>query len=216
MKLRVNRWSRVSFGFAAVLAFQPALPAAESAEKELIVIDLRPQEEKDGLGLIPLTGKCNKDVSRIADVASDPMKLEVLRAALAQQLGLASDGKTLTVLNWSIYYNEQNPSGGSKVKNVGIQGFNIPTKTKEAKVGSRCSQKESAGGWFERKDVTTGWPPLVSEFSGMYAGKQFEVRVVHSVRREIEGKFEGGTRDTEDLMETVGQTAEALAAAIVQ
>jgi hypothetical protein len=216
MNLRVNRWSGVSFGFAAVLAFQPALPADEPAEKALVVIDLRPQEEKDGLGLIPLTGRCNKDVSRIADVASDPMKVEVLRAALAQQLGLASDGKTLTVLNWSIYYNEQNPSGGSKVKNVGIQGFNIPTKTKEAKVGSKCSQKESAGGWFERKDVTTGWPPLVSEFSGMYSGKPFTVRVVHSVHREIEGKFEGGTRDTEDLMETVGQTAEALAAAIVQ
>jgi len=216
MNLRVNRWFGVSFGFAAVLAVQPALPADEPAEKELVVIDLRPQEEKDGLGLIPLRGKCNKDVSRIADVASDPMKVEVLRAALAQQLGLASDGKTLTVLNWSIYYNEQNPSGGSKVKNVGIQGFNIPTKTKEPKVGSKCSQKESSGGWFERKDVTTGWPPLVSEFSGMYAGKPFSVRVVHSVHREIEGKFEGGTRDTEDLMETVGQTAEALAAAIVE
>jgi len=212
MNKRMNRW----IGLLGVLAFQSALPADEPPAKELVVIDLRPAEEKDGLGLLPLSGKCNKDVSRIADVASDPMKVEVLRAALAQQLGLASDGNTLTVLNWSIYYNEQNPSGGSKFKGVGIQGFNLPTKSKEAKVGSKCSQKESAGGWFERKDVTTGWPPLVSEFSGMYAGKPFTVRVVHSVHREIEGKFEGGARDTEDLMETVGQTAEALAAAIVQ
>lgn len=216
MNLRVNWWFGVWFGLGGVFACQQALPADEPAAKELVVIDLRPQEEKDGLGLLPLSGKCNKDVSRIADVASDPVKTEALRAALAQQLGLASDGKTLTVLNWSIYYNEQNPSGGSKVKNVGIQGFNIPTKTKEAKVGSKCSQKESGGGWFERKDVTTGWPPLVSEFSGMYAGKPFSIRVVHSVRREIEGKFEGGARDTEDLLETVNETAEALATAIVQ
>ena len=212
MNLRTNLW----FGLGAVLAFQSAVAADEAPAKELVVIDLRPQEEKDGLGLLPLSGKCNKDVSRIADVASDPMKVEVLRAALAEQLGLASDGKTLTVLNWSIYYNEQSPSGGSKIKSVGIQGFNIPNKTKEAKVGSKCSQKESAGGWFERKDVTTGWPPLVSEFSGMYAGKPFSVRVVHSVHREIEGKFEGGARDTEDLLETVNETAEALATAIVQ
>ena len=216
MNLRMNRWFALLSAIGGLLAFQQALAADEPAEKELVVIDLRPQEEKDGLGLLPLSGKCNKDVSRIADVASDPVKTEALRAALAQQLGLASDGKTLTVLNWSIYYNEQNPSGGSKVKNVGIQGFNIPTRTKEPKVGSRCSQKESAGGWFERKDVTTGWPPLVSEFSGMYAGKPFSVRVVHSVHREIEGKFEGGARDTEDLLETVNQTAEALATAIVQ
>ena len=54
-----------------------------------------------------LSGKCNKDVFRIADVASDPLKVEVLRADLARQLGLAGDGKTLTVLNWSIYYNKQ-------------------------------------------------------------------------------------------------------------
>ena len=216
MNLRANRWIGVWFGLGSVLASQPALSADEAPAKELVVIDLRPPEEKEGLGLLPLAGKCNKDVSRIADVASDPVKTEALRAALAQQLGLASDGKTLTVLNWSIYYNEQNPSGGSKVKNVGIQGFNIPTKTKEPKVGSKCSQKESAGGWFERKDVTTGWPPLVSEFSGMYAGKPFSVRVVHSVHREIEGKFVGGPRDTEDLLETVNQTAEALATAIVQ
>jgi len=212
MNNRVNRW----FGLLGLLAFEQALPADEAPAQELVVIDLRPQEEKDGIGLLPLSGKCNKDVSRVADVASDPVKIEALRAALAQQLGLASDGKTLTVLNWSIYYNEQNPSGGSKVKNVGIQGFNIPTKTKEAKVGSKCSEKESAGGWFERKDVTTGWPPLVSEFVGMYAGKPYNVRVVHSVHREIEGKFEGGTRDTEDLLETVNETAEALATAIVQ
>jgi len=216
MNNRVNPWFTLWFGFGGVVVFQQAPAADEPAAKELVVIDLRPQEEKDGLGLLPLSGKCNKDVSRIADVASDPVKTEALRAALANVLGLASDGKTLTVLNWSIYYNEQNPSGGSKVKNVGIQGFNIPTKTNEAKVGSKCSKQESAGGWFERKDVTTGWPPLVSEFSGMYAGKPFSVRVVHSVHREIEGKFEGGARDTEDLLETVNETAEALATAIVQ
>lgn len=212
MNNRVNRW----FGLLSVLAFQPVLAADEPSAQELVVIDLRPPEEKEGLGLLPLSGKCNKGVSRISDVASDPVKTEALRAALAQQLGLDSDGKTLTVLNWSIYYNEQNPSGGSKVKSVGIQGFNIPNKTREPKVGSKCSKQESAGGWFERKDVTTGWPPLVSEFSGMYAGKPFSVRVVHSVHREIEGKFEGGARDTEDLLETVNETAEALAMAVVQ
>ena len=72
-----------------------------------MVIDLRPKEEKDGIGLLELTGKCNKDVFRIADVATDPVKVEVLRAGLAEQLGLSSDGKTLTVLNWSVYYNKQ-------------------------------------------------------------------------------------------------------------
>jgi hypothetical protein len=212
MKKRMIRM----FALLGVLAFQQPLHAQDAPSQELVVIDLRPKEEKDGLGLSELSGKCNKHVYRIADVASDPVKVEALRAALAQQLGLASDGKTLTVLNWSVYYNKQEPGGGPKLKGVGIQGYTLPTKSKEAKVGSKCSQKESAGGWFQRSDVTTGWPPLVSEFTGTYGGKPFTIRVVHSVRREIEGEFAGATRDTEELIETVNETAEALAAAIVQ
>ena len=60
----------------AVAFLQPAW--AEDADKsvELKVIDLRPQEERDGVGLTELSGKCNKDVYRIADVASDPLKVE--------------------------------------------------------------------------------------------------------------------------------------------
>ena len=151
MKKRVTRM----FALLGVLAFQQPLPAQE-ASSQLVAIDLRPQEEKDGLGLIALSGKCNKDVFRIADVASDPVKVEVLRAGLAEQLGLASDGKTLTVLNWSVYYNKQKP-GGSFLESVGVQGYDLPTGKKKEKggAGSKCSQKESAGGWYEGSEVTT-------------------------------------------------------------
>jgi hypothetical protein len=200
-----------------LLAFHQPLPAQEASSEELVAIDLRPQEEKDGLGLIALSGKCNKDVFRIADVASDPIKVEALRADLAQQLGLASDGKTLTVLNWSVYYNKQSAHGGSILDGVGIQGYNIPTKKKkEGGSGSKCSQKESAGGWYQGSEVTTIVPPMISEFAGTYGGKPFNVRVVHSVQRKIDGKFKGAADDTEELLKTVSKTAEALAAAIVQ
>lgn len=210
MNRPVIRW----FALLGVLAFQQPLPAQE-ASQALVVIDLRPKEEKEGLGLIALTGKCNKDVFRIADVATDPVKVEALRAALAEQLGLASDGKTLTVLNWSVYYNKQK-AGGSLLDSVGIQGYNIPGKKKEGGAGSKCSQKESAGGWYEGSEVTTIVPPIISEFSGTYGGKPFNVRVVHSVHRKIEGKFKGAADDTEELLKTVNETAESLATAIVR
>ena len=57
---------------------------------------------------------------------------------------------------------------------------------------------------------------MISEFSGTYAGKPLNVRVVHSVRRKIEGKFKGAADDTQELLQTVSETTEALAAAIVQ
>ena len=208
-----NRVTRL-FALIGVLAFQQPSLAQEGAN-ELVVIDLRPKEEKDGLGLIALSGKCNKDVFRIADVATDPVKVEALKANLVEQLGLASDGKTLTVLNWSVYYNKQ-VAHGSLFDSVGIQGYNIPGKKKEGGAGSKCSQKESAGGWYQGSEVTTIVPPIISEFSGTFGGKPFNVRVVHSVQRKIEGKFKGAADDTEELLKTVSETAEALAAAIVK
>jgi len=203
------------YALLGVLAFQQPVPAQEAGSPALVVIDLRPKEEKDGVGLIALTGKCNKDVYRIADVATDPIKVEALRSGLSEQLGLAADGKTLTVLNWSIYYNKQGAQG-SFLDSVGIQGYNLPGKKKEAGSGSKCSQKESAGGWYKGSEVTTIVPPMISEFSGTYAGKPIDVRVVHSVRRKIEGKFKGAADDTEELLQIVSETAEALASAIVQ
>jgi hypothetical protein len=209
---------RVAGLIAPLLLFSlpQSLLAQDAAPKELVAIDLRPPIEKEGTGLSPLTGKCNKGVFRIADVASDPVKVEILRTDLAEQLGLSGDGKTLTVLNWTVYYNKSASSGGGKLSNIGIQGYSIPGSTKEKQVGSKCSREESAGGWYEASDVTTTGAPLISEFAGMFAGKPYTVRAVYSPRKKLVGKFQGDPDDTAALVEVVHKTAEALAAAIVQ
>ena len=183
---------------------------------ELVVIDLRPQLEKEGSTLAPLNGKCNKDVYRVPDVASDPLKVDMLKADLREQLGLAGDGKTLTVLNWSVYYNKQVSGGGPSLGGIGIQGYSVPGKEKEKKPGSKCSRAESEGGWYLAGEVTTQYFPLISEFSGTYGGKPVNVRLVYSPARKLTGKFEGAPEDTEALVEALHKTAEAVATAIVQ
>ena len=190
-------------------------PAAAPAG-EMVVIDLRPTEEREGTRLAELSGKCNKDVYRIPDVASDPLKVDVLKSDLAEQLGLAGDGKTLTVLNWSIYYNKQVSGGGPSLSGVGIQGYSLPGKSKERQPGSRCSRKESVGGWYLAGEVTSQYFPLVSEFSGTFGGKPVTVRVVYSPIRKLPGKFEGEAGDADALLQAVHKTAEAVATAIVQ
>ena len=74
--------------------------AEDTADPKIVVIDLRPPEEREGTGLKELSGRCNEKVYRIADVASDPLKVEVLRDEVTQ-LRL-NEPKTLTVLDWSI------------------------------------------------------------------------------------------------------------------
>ena len=145
--------------------------------------------EKEGNGLAPLSGKCNEDVYRIADVASDPLKVDLLKEDLAPLVG--TSGKTLTVLNWSIYYNKQVQKSGGGLSGVGIQGYSVPGKKKEKRPGSKCSKKESAGGWYQGAEVTSQYFPLISEFEGTFAGRPVSVRVVHSPTRKLEGKFEG-------------------------
>ena len=198
-----------------LLALQPVTQAQEPTD-ELVIIDLRPKEETEGNGLAELTGKCNKDVYRIADVASDPLKMDVLREEVVPLFRMTGERKTLTVLNWSIYYNTQRGQGGGPtVKGVGVQGYALPTgKTKEKHKGSKCSREESAGGWYAGGDVSSKYPPLVSELTGTFSGKPFNVRVVHSPHRQITGKFEGAEDDARELLATARETAAAVAAAI--
>jgi hypothetical protein len=188
------------------------LPGARAQEPqaELVVIDLRPAEEKSGHALTPLTGKCNKDVFRIADVATDPSKIELLTEDLRTALGPLANGKTLTVLNWSIYYNKQVQVSGGRLSNIGVQGYSLPGKKKERKAGSICSRDESAGGWYSADELGSVYFPLVSEFEGTLAGKVIRARVVHSPTVKLDGEFTGGASDSEHLVETVHETATAL------
>lgn len=204
------------------LALSPflLLPIASSAQDpappQLALIDLRPPEEKEGVALVELEGKCNKGVFRIADVATDPLKVDVLRDDLSQIQLLA--GKTLTVLNWSIYYNKQvRKSGGGLLQSVGVGGYNIPTaKKKERRAGSVCTQRDSAGGWYDGDEVHSVYYPIVSELAGTYAGKPFKARVVYSPSVKLTGKFQGAADDTQALLEVVHQTTEQVVIAIVQ
>jgi hypothetical protein len=202
----------------ALLAVLRSAAAQESPEPpSLVVIDLRPAEEKDGSALQPLSGKCNQDVFRIPDVASDPLKTDLLKQDLNNIIG--TEGKTLTVLNWSIYYNKQvQKSGGGLLKGVGVGGYNIPTGKgdKARHAGSKCSRRESAGGWYQADELSGVYFPLISEFSGTFAGRPVNVRVVYSPTRKLPGKFEGDAADTEALLEAVHQTSEAISSVIVR
>jgi hypothetical protein len=200
-----------------LFALHPAAQAQDAAAaKPLVVIDLRPAEEKAGHALTPLTGKCNKDVFRIADVATDPVKLDVLTADLRNQLGDLGNGKTLTVLNWSIYYNKQVQVSGGGLGNIGVQGYSLPGKKKQRKAGSICTREESAGGWYTAEELTSVYFPLVSEFEGTLGGKLLRARVIHSPGTRLEGEFTGGAVDTEHLIAAVRATAEAVAAEAVR
>jgi len=189
--------------------------AQDTADKpELSVIDLRPPEEKEGVGLTELAGKCNSEVFRIADVASDPLKFDLLKDDLQPLFRMTGEHKTLTVLNWSIYYNKQVQVHGGGLSSIGIQGYSVPGKKKERKAGSKCSRKESAGGWYEGSEIHSVYYPLISEFEGTFGGKPVSVRVVHSPQTRLPGKFEGGAEDTEELVAIVHETSEAVAHAI--
>jgi hypothetical protein len=208
----LNRATRI-LGLLSLVAVTP--PAfAQAEEKPLVVIDLRPKEETEGSALMPLAGKCNDDVFRIPDVASDPLKVDLLKADLEPLLG--TEGKTLTVLNWSIYYNRQVHKEGGLLRGIGVQGYSVPTKDDKKKAGSKCSQKESAGGWYEAKEITSVYFPLISEFTGTFGGKPVSVRVVYSPTRKLPGKFAGEDADTQALLDTVHQTSEAVATAMLQ
>jgi hypothetical protein len=201
----------------ALLAWlSPVLSQNSAAAHPLVVIDLRPAEERQGKGLAPLSGECNADVYRIADGASNPAKVKLLQIDLAGKLGAAAGGRTLTVLNWTIYYNRQLYGGQpwAKIESVG-PGIPLPLPGHHQGnfPGSKCSRQESGGGWFDRTEVTRKHSPLVSVFEGTFAGVPVGVRIVHSPNRDL-GKFKGDAHDSAAVLAAVHETAEALAAVL--
>ena len=211
MKHPVTRFS-AALALAASLA--PVMAEEGTGDDALVVVDLRPKEERAGTGATPLTGECNLGVYRIADVASNPFKVAALQADVAAQLGSAGEGKTLTVLNWTLYYNTQREGGQPWGKIVGVGGLPIPgsNNTQDKFPGSKCSPQESAGGWFDRTEVTGKNSPLISVFEGTFAGTRVGVRIVHSPRRKLAGKFDGGATDSRAVLDAVHETADALVA----
>jgi len=202
--------------FCAALALlacgSPALAQERAKQHALVVIDLRPTEERKGSGLAPLGGPCNEDVYLVADSASKPVKMAALQSELTKKLGSAGDGKTLTVLNWTIYYNKQLHGGPSGLMMVPGPGISLPGREVLGDPGSKCSQQESSRGWFEASEVTGKYSPLVSVLEGTFAGRPVSVRIVYSPQRQLEGKFKGEVIDSLAVLATVRATADALVA----
>jgi hypothetical protein len=202
--------------FCAALALLacglPALAQERARHHALVVIDLRPEEERKGSGLAPLSGPCNEDVYLVADSASKPLKMAALQSELWKKLGSAGDDKTLTVLNWTIYYNKQLYGAQPGVKMVRGAAFPLPGRAKVGDPGSKCSRQESTRGWFDGSEVTGKHSPLVSVLEGTYAGRPVGVRVVYSPQRQLEEKFKGEVIDSLAVLAAVRATAEALVA----
>ena len=209
--------TRCSAALVLLVCLSPALAQQPPAAHSLVVIDLRPKEEKQGSGLAPLTGNCNEDVYRVADPASNPPKITALQAELVAKFGTRAEGRTLTVLNWTIYYNKQLYGGQPWAKIVpggaSLPLPGIPHGNQGNFPGSKCTRQESAGGWFDRTEVTGKHSPLVSVFEGTFAGVPVGVRIVHSPKRNL-GKFKGDAQDSNAVLAAVRETAEALAAVL--
>jgi len=210
--------TRLSAACALLACFSPVMAQERAGDNAVVIIDLRPREEREGAGLSPLPGACNEDVYLVADSASKPLKVAALQSEVARALGAAGEAKTLTVLNWTIYYNKQLYGGQpwGKIVPVGgiaLPGIPLPGKNQGNFPGSKCSRQETSGGWFERSEVTGKYSPLVSVFEGTFAGSSVGVRIVYSPQRKL-GKFKGDTADSRAVLEAVHETAEALVAVL--
>ncbi len=101
------------------------------------------RKRRTGLGLLPQSGKCNKDVFRIADVASDPLKVEALQAGSlaatgARQRRQDAHGAELVCLLQQADA-EVAAVHARKRRHPGLQRF--PTKKKETKVGKQMFER---------------------------------------------------------------------------
>ena len=206
MRCRARQFSAAILLLACLT---PVTAQDRAAARALVVIDLRPAEERTGTGLSPLTGICNENVYSVADSASQPLKVDALQSELEKALGDTGAGKTLTVLNWTIYYNKQMYGRHPFTKYVPVAVALPGLGPRHDRPGSACLRQATEGGWFDRSEVIGNDSPLISEFKGTYAGMPLAVRIVHSPQRKL-GQFTGNPGDARAVLDAVHETAAAL------
>ena len=162
----------------------------------------------------PSSGKCNEDVFRIPDVASDPLKVEVLKADLSPLM--STSGKTLTVLNWSIYYNKQVQKKGSMLDGVGIQGYTVPAekKKKSPEANAQRRSPREAG-----TRAVKPRPPISRSFrNSRVPSAASRSTCAWCIRRHANSRenSRAPAKIQTALLEAVHKTSEALATAIGQ
>ena len=166
-----------------------------------MVIDLRPTGRKGRLGLSELTRQvqqgCVPHRRRRHRPAQGRRAQGGSRAATrpCRRRQDAHGAELVRLLQ------QAEPGGSPGSSSVGVQGYydSRQEEREASRAASARARNRPAAGTQAAKSRPSS-PPLVSEFAGTFGGKPFNMRVVHSPRRKIEGKFKGDADDTEDLL----------------
>src|SRR5262249_35163646 len=112
LDMRSIRYAAVAFAVActaqaAGAADKPTLAGfteAAGAERVMLV-DQRPADDKtQSIGPL-FIGNCAYGVFRVADDATEPSRMTLLRSDLAAGLGGQLDGRSITVRHYGLYFN---------------------------------------------------------------------------------------------------------------
>lgn len=157
------------------------LPGEQVEPKTTLkIVDARPPEQRSSeeVGFSSLVTSCSYGIIRLADTATSPHKLTLLRADLEKALGSRLDGKTLTVWSYALYSNASRYMRGASLFGAFGAIGGLIGATSNPNVGSGCTADETPEGWFdpaEAKGQTTGF---VAQIGVRMDGKDYAVRTM--------------------------------------
>ena len=141
---------RILAALFLIAGLQPAIAQEAGQPAELVVIDLRPQGRKGRLRACGAERQVQRGCVSHPRCRDRPAQGRRAQGGSRAAAVGRRRGKTLTVLNWSIYYNKQVQGGGGGLERRRRRRLYDPRPgRKRSTPGSNCSQKESAGGWYE-------------------------------------------------------------------
>ena len=190
----------------AALAFALALTArvADAADKPTLVgfteapgaervllVDERPAEDKtQSFGALNIM-KCTYGVFRVADDATEPSRMTLLRSDLAAALGAELDGRSIIVRHYGLYVNNARALRGtaaaaaSAAGATAAAGVGIPNAVVRVEgMDPNCPPEKMEGGWYGPGEATTVFSPFIAELTVEIDGREYGVRhVVSSPKR---------------------------------
>ncbi|MDP3855872.1 hypothetical protein [Phenylobacterium sp.] len=180
-----------------IAALERTVQPVLASPGKLVVEDLRPADAKRNRLLSGWMFDCHSAIWNLGDNRVAPDRIARLEEALLVSLGEGIAGQKLTVRRYTISLNARAAVSATTFEGTGgivpslmKQGVDYQENAPPASIRAQCKREEMQAGWFEARDITNNYSPIIIEMDFSLGDRVYLVRSAYSAEVEPWDVFE--------------------------
>lgn len=143
------------------------------------VVDRRPPDDGKAKRYARFMGSCDFGVFALAEQGGAADRLGKLRTTLEADLGARLSGHEIVLNRYRLYINMADQIAG-QASAVAAASVGVPGAYDVSARGARCPKEKMTAGWYSGSEITSPYPPFITEIEITIDGRARAVRSVYS------------------------------------